>query len=69
MNDSLTVNEAYRAMFLFLEQYYEIGGRRSEDIATMLSGMAQTLWTDGSPNDPAQWDDWLTAVKAAKSDS
>lgn len=36
----LTVNEAYRAMFIFLDQYYERDGCRSDDIAVMLSGMA-----------------------------
>ncbi|UVS86099.1 hypothetical protein EFP18_11145 [Burkholderia glumae] len=66
MNDSLTTAEAYRAMFLFLERYYERGGCQSEDIATLLSGMSQNLWADGGANDPTQWHDWLAAVKAAR---
>jgi len=68
MNEMLTVNEAYRAMFIFLERYYERDGCRSDDIAVMLSGMTQTIWADGSTNDPAQWVDWLKAVHAAKSE-
>jgi hypothetical protein len=66
MNDSLTTSEAFRAMVIFLDRYYERGGCQSEDIATLLSGMSQTLWADGSTNDPAQWHDWLAAVQAAK---
>jgi hypothetical protein len=66
MNDLLTTAEAFRAMLIFLDRYYERGGCQSEDIATLLSGMSQTFWADGSTNDPAQWHDWLAAVKAAK---
>ena len=69
MNERLTVNEAYRAMFIFLEQYYERDGCQSDDIAVMLSGMAQTIWDDGGTNDPAQWSDWLKAVRTAKSEN
>ncbi|WP_116135741.1 hypothetical protein [Trinickia diaoshuihuensis] len=66
MNDSLTLTEAFRAMLIFLDRYYERGGAQSEDIAALLSGISQTLWADGSTNDPAQWRDWLEAVQAAK---
>ncbi|MFC4435990.1 hypothetical protein [Cupriavidus respiraculi] len=69
MNETLTVNEAYRAMFIFLEQYYERDGGRSDDIAAMLSGMAPTIWADCSTNDPAQLGDWLKAVHAAKNEA
>jgi hypothetical protein len=66
MSDSLTTAEAYRAMLFFLERYYERGGCQSEDIAALLSGMSQGLWADGGTSDPAQWHDWLAAVKAAR---
>lgn len=66
MNDSLTITEAFRAMLIFLDRYYERGGGQSEDIATLLSGISQTVWADGSTNDPAQWQDWLDAVRAAR---
>jgi hypothetical protein len=66
MNDSLTVEEAYRAMLTFLDRYYERGGCRSQDIAELLSGMSQTIWADGTTNDPAQWQDWLEAVRTVK---
>ena len=66
MNDSLTITESFRAMLIFLDRYYERGGGQSEDIATLLSGISQTVWADGSTNDPAQWQDWLDAVRAAR---
>lgn len=66
MDDSLTPAEAFRAVLIFLDQYYERDGCRSEDIATLLSGVSQTLWADGSTNDPAQWRDWLAAVQLAR---
>ncbi len=69
MNDSLTKVEAFHAMLIFLDRYYERGSCQSEDIATLLSGISQTLWLDGSTNDPAQWNDWLSAVQEAKNKS
>ena len=66
MTNSLTITEAFRAMLIFVDRYYERGGCQSEDIATLLSGISQTVWADGSTNDPAQWQDWLNAVQAAK---
>jgi hypothetical protein len=69
MDDSLTITEGFRAMLVFLDRYYERGGSQSEDIAALLSGISQTLWADGSTNDPAQWQDWLDAVRAAKGEN
>jgi hypothetical protein len=66
MDNFLTAVEAFRAMIIFLDRYYERGGCQSEDIAVLLSGISQTVWADGSTNDPAQWSDWLTAIKLAK---
>jgi hypothetical protein len=66
MDNFITAVEAFRAMVIFLDRYYERGGCQSEDIAVLLSGISQTVWADGSTNDPAQWSDWLTAIKLAK---
>ena len=68
MNDSLTATEAFSAMLIFLDRYYERGACKSEDIGALLSGLSQTIWADGATNDPAQWHDWLEAVQAAKSE-
>ncbi|MCA3698203.1 MAG: hypothetical protein IOB84_00255 [Brevundimonas sp.] len=61
----LTEFQAYNAMLEFLEAYWERGGRTSDDLASMLSGMQ--LFDDGSTYDPAQWDDWKRAVSAVLS--
>ncbi|MGE8704292.1 MAG: hypothetical protein ACN6O5_16575 [Achromobacter sp.] len=66
MNSLLTTAEAFRAMLIFVDRYYKRGGRQSEDIATLLSGISPTIWADGNTNDPAQWGDWLAAVEASK---
>jgi hypothetical protein len=67
MSDSLTPSEAFLAMQLFLDRYFERGGCQSDDIAALLSGMSQAVWADGSTNDPAQWQDWLDAIQSALS--
>jgi hypothetical protein len=49
-------------MAQFLEQYYERVGRKAE-LAVILSEMQ--IMPDGRPADPAAWEDWLDAVRAA----
>jgi hypothetical protein len=61
----LTEKQAYEAAILFLEQWWVRGGKRSEDVAGLLSDMTPGLWADGSSNDPAQWTDWLESVERA----
>lgn len=53
---------AYRAMEIFLEAYWERGGRPDE-LAILLSGLH--LADDGQTADPAHWGDWLSALEAA----
>lgn len=55
------VDCAYRAMFRFLESYFE--RTRAEEIAALLGSMA--LADDGLPMDPAMRSDWHTAVQGA----
>jgi hypothetical protein len=59
MRDRITVKEAYRAMFCFLEEYFD--RTKTEEIAALLGGL--NLAEDGKPMDPAMWDDWLSAVE------
>ncbi len=59
MSDKLTLQEAYAAMFRFLEAYYDRTGKPDE-IGALLGGMA--LNEDGQPMDPAIWSDWLAAI-------
>ncbi|AHG19797.1 hypothetical protein Z042_09310 [Chania multitudinisentens RB-25] len=63
-NKMLTVEQAYKAMFYFLEHQYEL--TKSDEIGGLLGFMDWTLWSDSStPADPAMWEDWLVAVKRA----
>lgn len=63
--NNLTEKDAFRAMFIFLDAYYE-RGKGSDTLADVLSAISQNIWLDGSPNDPAMWQDWLDAVHKAK---
>jgi hypothetical protein len=63
MENMITIKEAYKAMYIYLERLYEMTG--SDDLAGFLGSMS-TL-QDGSLADEAVWDDWLEAVEAAKS--
>ena len=58
----LTEIEAYSAMFAFLEMRYEM--TTSDDLAGLLGSLS--LLPDGSPADPAVWQDWIVAVDKAK---
>ncbi len=58
---TLTAEQAYRAMVLFLERQYALAG--SDQLGALLGGMA--LLDDGSPADPALAKDWQEAVRDA----
>jgi hypothetical protein len=57
----MTSEQAYAAMFYFLEDYYSRG--RSDEIGGMLGGMS--LLGDGSTADPVVKSDWHRAVQRA----
>ena len=59
MNEELTLIQAYKAMLIFIEEYYYRGGEPDE--IGLLLGIMQLL-DDGEPADPAMWNDWITAV-------
>ena len=61
---NLAFDEAYRSMYYFLEDYYNLTG--SDEIGGMLGYMA--LLEDGSPADGGVLDDWQKAVARAKKD-
>ena len=62
----LTLDEAYRATFHFINQYYE----REPIVPFMLMLSSMTAWTPGGDphqtSDPATWDDWMASVRAAR---
>lgn len=59
----LTQQEAYLAMFAFLDAYYDL--TKSVHIGELLGNMA--LLSDGYPADPAMLEDWLSAIQKVKS--
>ena len=60
----LSPEQAFRAMFIFLKEYYDRTGGTSE-LGAVLSDIQTNLWADGRPADPAAWGDWLAAIEAA----
>ena len=64
MPDVLTVEEAYGAMYRYLQRHLERTG--SKEIAELLGGMS--LLEDGTPVDPAVWSDWLEAVQDVRAE-
>ncbi len=57
----LTIDQAYLAMFAFLENQFRSMG--SDDIGGLLGSLS--LLPDGSPADPAHRQEWASAVYAA----
>ena len=62
MTDTLTVRDAYAAMFAFLEGLYR--RTKSDDLGTLLGGMS--LLEDGGTADLAYWAEWKTAIRKEK---
>ena len=65
---TFTLGEGYRAMFKFIDAYWERRGRVDDQVAVMLGSMqfGEELGPT-KPLDPAQWGDWIEAVKAIRS--
>lgn len=61
-NELLTIEEAYKAMFLYLENLYHL--TNSDDLGGFLGSMV--MLPDGKPIDPAVWEDWIKACSAIK---
>lgn len=60
----LSIEEAFRAMAIFLKKYYERTG--ADDVGGLLSDMI--LAKGGGTMDPAAWYDWLDSVAEVKSE-
>ena len=63
-DEMVSLGQAFEAMTLFLQEYWERGGRESEDLANLLGNLVPT--DDGGPMDPAAWHDFLGAVDRAR---
>lgn len=55
---TMNQEQAYRAMFHFMEKYY--AQTQAEDIGILLGSMQ--LLADGLPADRAIWNEWLEAI-------
>jgi len=63
----LTEDEAFDAMRHFLAAFWQRGGSDpNSDLVDLLSWTGRDAWDDGSTNDPAQWHDWLAAVRTVQ---
>ena len=54
----LTSEQAFKAMFAFLEEYYNRTG--SDSVGSLLGSM--NLLTDGKPVDIGMWQEWSKCV-------
>lgn len=62
MENTLTINQAYLAMFAFLETYYN--QTKSDDVANILTGLS--LMSDGLPFDRGFYQEWMSSVSKVK---
>jgi hypothetical protein len=62
-NIMLTKEEAYYAMFLFLEDYYK--RTKLSDIGALLGMMDTSVMSDGYPPERYFWEFWDNCVKEA----
>jgi len=68
----LTEAQAYLAMFLFLDAYWDRGKRQSIDIAGLLGDLNPFIWRGAAKSgnlptgDPAMWPDWEEAVSRVR---
>lgn len=58
VDDTITVEQAYRVMLAFLQREVEL--TESSDLADLVS--EYKLGADGQTRDPAIWEAWLEAV-------
>lgn len=62
MKDTITIEHAYKAMYLYLKELYEM--TQSDDLAGFLGSMS--MLDDGKPVDAAIWSDWLEAIDKSR---
>jgi hypothetical protein len=61
MEHKITIQQAFDAMTIFLDLYYE--KTKSDQINSLLSDMDMRTWGDGNQTaDPAIWEDWIECL-------
>ena len=61
-NSTISVTDAYRAMYEFVSAYWMRGGKEGE-VGSMLGDIQFGKAGPTETADPAQWSDWLVAVE------
>lgn len=57
----LSQRQAFNAMIIFLEKYYD--ATKSNQVNSLLSDMDMQTWGSGDETaDPALWDDWIDCI-------
>ena len=65
-NQLITLADAYRAMFEYLDAYWREGDRKEDQIANLLSSMQYSDELGPTkPIVPSYWDRWEQAVEKA----
>jgi ribosomal protein L1 len=59
---SITEQQAFEAMYAFLNEFYE--RTKSQEVGALLGSMS--LLPDGKTADPTVWSDWQRCVRQAK---
>jgi hypothetical protein len=60
----LSEQEAFRAMTLFLDHFYDQAG---DDMETLTADIS--ISADGRTLDPAAWNDWMRCIQAVKAEA
>lgn len=63
MEKLLTTEQAFRAMYYFLENEYKL--TQIDEILSLLSSLDWTTFSFPGPADPGTWNEWLDAVNMA----
>lgn len=63
---TLSVEQAYRSMFYFLEKEYE--RTNADEIGGLLGSLSWHITAGHGPADPGAWQDWQEAVHKAISE-
>lgn len=66
MKKQLTIEQAYKAMFYFLENEYK--STEIDEIGGLLGSLSWKIFSDSQPADPAVWKNWIDAVQQALND-
>lgn len=63
----ISVRDAYLALYYFVDAYWERGGRLGDELAMLRADIGPRERAGQiETNDPAFWDDWLDAIKTAR---